>query len=59
MKDEELMDDIIEKESKKLKHYVNNDKFLESMVEWKKEIAKAGKKGNILHNWYVILALKM
>lgn len=46
MKDDELMDDIIEKESKKLKHYVNNDKFLESMVEWKKEITKAEKKGN-------------
>jgi len=40
------MDDIIEKEVKNLKHYVNNEKFLKSMLEWKKDLAKAEKKGN-------------
>jgi hypothetical protein len=41
-----MADDIVEKELKSLKHYVDNVKFLEAMVEWKKDIAKAEKKGN-------------
>ena len=36
--------DIIEKELKSLRHYVDNEKFLKSMNEWKKEVKKAEKK---------------
>lgn len=40
-----MPDDIIEKELKSLKHYVDNEKFLKAMNEWKKEVKKAEKKG--------------
>ena len=33
------------KEEKKLKHYVNNEEFLDAMLKWKKLVAKAEKKG--------------
>ena len=38
MKEEyKMAKDIIEKELKSLRHYVDNEKFLKSMNEWKKE----------------------
>jgi len=40
-----MEEDIIKKELKSLRHYVDNVKFLEAMMEWKKEIDKAEKKG--------------
>lgn len=39
------MADDIEKDLKSLKHYVDNAKFLEAMIEWKDELKKAEKKG--------------
>jgi len=46
MKEEyKMAEDIIEKELKSLRHYVDNEKFLKSMNEWKKEVKKAEKKG--------------
>lgn len=46
MKEEyKMAKDIIEKELKSLRHYVDNEKFLKSMNEWKKEVKKADKKG--------------
>lgn len=35
----------IEKDIKKLKHYVNNEDFLKWMIEWKKDVIKCDKKG--------------
>lgn len=40
-----MSDEIIEKDLKSLKHYVDNTKFLSAMIDWKKDIAKAEKKG--------------
>jgi hypothetical protein len=40
-----MSDEVIEKELKKLKHYVDNTKFLEEMSAWKKEVNHAEKKG--------------
>jgi hypothetical protein len=46
MKEEyKMAEDIVEKELKSLRHYVDNQKFLKSMNEWKKEVKKAEKKG--------------
>jgi hypothetical protein len=46
MKEEyKMAEDIVEKELKSLRHYVDNEKFLKSMNEWKKEVKKAEKKG--------------
>ena len=46
MKEEyKMAKDIIEKELKSLRHYVDNEKFLKSMNEWKKEVKKAEKNG--------------
>ena len=39
-----MAEEIIKKESKTLKHYVDNEKFLKSMNEWKKDVKKAEKK---------------
>lgn len=44
-KEFEMSEELIEKELKKLKHYVDNTKFLKEMSEWKKEVIKADKKG--------------
>lgn len=35
----------IEKDIKKLKHYVNNEDFLKWMIDWKKDVIKCDKKG--------------
>ena len=40
-----MSDEISEKELKSLRHYVDNVKFLQSMVEWKIDVVKAEKKG--------------
>jgi len=40
-----MAEDIVKKELKSLRHYVDNEKFLKSMNEWKKEVKKAEKKG--------------
>ena len=40
-----MPDEVIEKELKKLKHYVDNTKFLDEMSEWKRDVIKADKKG--------------
>jgi hypothetical protein len=46
MKEEyKMAEDIVKKELKSLRHYVDNEKFLKSMNEWKKEVKKAEKKG--------------
>jgi DNA-directed RNA polymerase specialized sigma24 family protein len=46
MKEEyKMAEDIVEKELKSLRHYVDNEKFLKSMNEWKKDVKKAEKKG--------------
>jgi hypothetical protein len=46
MKEEyKMAEDIVEKELKSLRHYVDNEKFLKSMNEWKKEVKKAEKNG--------------
>lgn len=41
-----MAEEIDEKELKSLKHYVDNQKFLAAMVEWKKDLKKQDKKGN-------------
>jgi hypothetical protein len=40
-----MAEDTPEKELKSLKHYVDNEKFLEAMIAWKKEIKKSKRNG--------------
>jgi hypothetical protein len=41
----DYMEQEIEKDLKSLKHYVNNEDFLKWMIDWKKDVIKADKKG--------------